>query len=88
MYNLISSAIKFTEEGRVSITAGGEQLEKEFMLSLSVEDTGIGIPEEKQHLLFQSFTQLDSSETRRAAGSGLAREVSIIAITATSLQAD
>ena len=71
LFNLISNAIKFTEEGRVRISAGGRQAAEQFTLSVSVEDTGIGIPEDKQHLLFQTFSQVDSSEKRRAAGSGL-----------------
>jgi PAS domain S-box-containing protein len=65
--NLIGNAVKFTHEGevRVRVQPRGDFLE------FSVVDTGIGIPEEKRHLLFESFTQVDSSFTRKFGGSGL-----------------
>ncbi|WP_051361356.1 PAS domain-containing hybrid sensor histidine kinase/response regulator [Desulfuromonas sp. TF] len=70
--NLIGNAVKFTHEGkiRVRVQPRGEFLE------FSVADTGIGIPREKRHLLFQSFTQVDSSLTRKFGGTGLGLAIS------------
>jgi len=70
--NMLENAIKFTARGEVTVIAervdSGEQ---EFRLRISVKDTGIGISEEKQKILFQKFTQADSSTTRRFGGTGL-----------------
>jgi signal transduction histidine kinase/ActR/RegA family two-component response regulator len=70
--NLISNAVKFTHEGevRVSVQPRGDFLE------FSVADTGIGIPEEKRHLLFESFSQADTSFHRQYGGSGLGLAIS------------
>jgi len=67
LYNLISNALKFTEQGEIRVTArrDGEVLE------LSVKDTGVGIPPESLSKLFAKFDQLDSSTTRRFGGTGL-----------------
>lgn len=72
LINLIANAVKFTPEGeiRVSVHAPGDFLE------FSVADTGIGIPEEKRHLIFQSFSQVDSSFTRTYGGAGLGLAIS------------
>ncbi|MDO3378005.1 PAS domain-containing hybrid sensor histidine kinase/response regulator [Geoalkalibacter halelectricus] len=72
LVNLLGNAIKFTPQGEVhlSVRAQGDFLE------FSVADTGIGIPDEKQDLLFQSFSQADSSLTRRYGGSGLGLAIS------------
>lgn len=66
--NLIGNAIKFTEEGRVSLSA---ELEPTGYLRFTVSDTGIGIAPEDQESIFDSFTQADRSTTRRFGGSGL-----------------
>lgn len=74
--NLIGNAIKFTERGTVTVgvrclkSLSGEGPDGLF-LEFSVTDTGIGIPEDKAAMLFESFTQLDGSSTRRYGGSGL-----------------
>jgi two-component system, sensor histidine kinase len=67
MLNLVSNALKFTKDGevRLSVSAVAGQVE------IAVSDTGIGIPEEKQAKLFQSFVQADSSTTRQFGGTGL-----------------
>ncbi|MCC6600663.1 MAG: PAS domain S-box protein, partial [Crocinitomicaceae bacterium] len=61
LLNLIGNAIKFTQRGVVSIECCSEMDADEVVISISVKDSGIGIPNEKMHLLFQSFSQIDSS---------------------------
>jgi signal transduction histidine kinase len=67
--NLVSNAIKFTEEGEVRIAANYQANANE--ITVSVSDTGIGIEAEKLGLIFERFTQVDSSSARRAGGTGL-----------------
>jgi signal transduction histidine kinase len=69
--NLLSNAMKFTERGEVRLTLMGEVQDGRDMLHMVVSDTGIGIPPEKVPLLFQKFSQVDSSTTRRFGGTGL-----------------
>lgn len=72
LLNYGSNAVKFTEEGHVSIDAehlGSE--DKEHLIRFSVTDTGVGIPENKQSEIFSSFSQGDSSTTRKYGGTGL-----------------
>ncbi|MBX7232166.1 MAG: PAS domain-containing protein [Bdellovibrionales bacterium] len=66
--NLISNSIKFTTKGNVTLRVS---LEKNKMMLFEVEDTGIGIPESSLNKMFQAFTQVDASTTRRFGGSGL-----------------
>ena len=70
LINLIGNAIKFTERGRVSVAIELSRDRSDF-LHFSVRDTGIGIPAEKQALIFEAFTQVDGSFTRRFGGTGL-----------------
>jgi two-component system, sensor histidine kinase and response regulator len=71
--NLIGNAIKFTEQGEVALRVEmeGEPAEKSVGLHFSVRDTGIGIPANKQRVIFESFTQADASTTRTFGGTGL-----------------
>ncbi len=70
--NLIDNAIKFTEQGEVSVTiAGIGQPDDRTLLTLQVSDTGIGIPEDKCAVIFDKFIQADTSMTRKYGGSGL-----------------
>ncbi|MEO8398306.1 MAG: response regulator [Ignavibacteriaceae bacterium] len=75
--NLLSNAIKFTEEGEVFISVSAIQVEdKIYEILFSVEDTGMGIPEDKMNRLFKSFSQVDSSTTRTHGGTGLGLAIS------------
>jgi len=77
LINLITNAIKFTESGGVDISAGLIHLEeREVCIRFSVDDTGIGIPADAQGKLFDSFTQVDASTTRKYGGTGLGLAIS------------
>ena len=69
--NLVANAVKFTNAGEVRITIDGEGEDGGAGLWMSVTDTGIGVPSDKLPLLFQKFTQVDASTTRRFGGTGL-----------------
>ncbi|MBF0265054.1 MAG: response regulator [Gammaproteobacteria bacterium] len=70
--NLVSNAIKFTSQGEIKISISIEDIDgQNYRLNGSVSDTGIGIPKEKLSLLFQEFTQVDASTTRKYGGTGL-----------------
>jgi len=70
--NLVGNAIKFTEQGEIVIRASLVDLNSQgWQLNCSITDTGIGIPEDKQDLLFDSFSQVDASTTRQYGGTGL-----------------
>ncbi len=87
--NLIGNAIKFTERGEVVVYVeldkrdaresgiqDGESEDRYVRLIFSVKDTGIGIPQDKKELIFNSFTQVDVSTTRRYGGTGLGLTIS------------
>ncbi|RNJ43328.1 hybrid sensor histidine kinase/response regulator [Mesorhizobium erdmanii] len=69
--NLLGNAVKFTDEGHVLVDVTGERVPTGTRLTISVTDTGIGIPEEKLKLVFEKFSQVDTSSTRRHEGTGL-----------------
>ena len=71
--NLIHNAVKFTQKGEVSVDVKLDSYDAfKTYLSFSVEDTGVGIPEDKIGLIFESFSQVDNSLTRQYQGKGLA----------------
>jgi signal transduction histidine kinase/AmiR/NasT family two-component response regulator len=69
--NLLVNAVKFTPTGQVRVVFEGQGDDGEAGLKIAVSDTGIGIPADKLPLLFQKFSQVDSSTTRRFGGTGL-----------------
>ena len=75
--NLLSNAVKFTDKGAISLSVNGEKLNGiRHRIHFAIKDTGIGIPKAKMHRLFQPFTQVDSSTTRRYGGTGLGLAIS------------
>ena len=72
LLNLLGNAIKFTEKGEVLVAVS--YVDGRF--AFRVRDTGIGVPEDRLHRLFQSFSQADSSTTRRFGGTGLGLAIS------------
>jgi PAS domain S-box-containing protein len=75
--NLLSNAVKFTEEGEVLVTINSARIDGDkYEIKFCVKDSGIGIPENKKHRLFQAFTQLDASINRSYGGTGLGLVIS------------
>jgi len=75
--NLMSNAVKFTDRGTVSLMVNVEDYGKDFArLKFTIEDTGIGISRDEMDKLFKSFSQVDSSQTRRFGGTGLGLVIS------------
>ncbi|MCQ3937711.1 MAG: hypothetical protein DPW18_11785 [Chloroflexi bacterium] len=82
MTNLLSNAVKFTDKGEVVLTVSsrhyknGDSAKEKVLLTFSVRDTGIGLSEEGMSRIFQSFSQADSSTTRKYGGTGLGLAIS------------
>ncbi len=72
LINLVNNSIKFTEKGKIAIRA----MREENHVLISVKDTGIGIPPEQLESIFQEFTQVDTSTTRKVGGTGLGLPIS------------
>jgi PAS domain S-box-containing protein len=80
--NLVGNALKFTEHGHVLLEIREDRhSESGTMLHFSVSDTGVGIPHEKQPLMFEPFSQADGSTTRRYGGTGLGLAISSSLVT-------
>jgi len=72
LLNLVDNAIKFTEKGSIILHIRSElESAEKAVLCFSVTDTGIGIPKDKQRLIFEAFSQADNSMTRKYGGTGL-----------------
>ncbi len=77
LLNLLNNAIKFTDEGSVKLSCHiTNETDKDLTVEVSVSDTGIGIPADKQDIIFDGFTQAYSSITRKYGGSGLGLSIS------------
>src|SRR5690606_2826396 len=79
LLNLLSNAVKFTDKGEVVLTveaSGPSEIGEPVGLQFSVRDTGIGTRDHRRDRLFQSFSQVDSSTTRRFGGTGLGLAIS------------
>jgi signal transduction histidine kinase/HAMP domain-containing protein len=74
--NLLSNAFKFTSRGAVSVTIGAVPGEGARHLAFAVKDTGIGIPADKQKLIFEAFQQADGTTSRKYGGTGLGLTIS------------
>ena len=75
-FNLVGNAIKFTSRGRVNLDCSVDAHRDHGHITLTVSDTGIGIPEERLAAIFDVFEQVDSSVTRKYGGSGLGLAIS------------
>lgn len=71
MINLISNAVKFTNDGTITITAKSDEYKQQSVVHFAVADTGIGISLENQKVIFDQFRQADGSSTRQYEGTGL-----------------
>jgi signal transduction histidine kinase/CheY-like chemotaxis protein len=75
--NLLSNALKFTEKGQIVLSCLWEETDEiDGFAKIDVRDTGVGIPKKQQQRLFEEFTQLDSSTTRKHGGTGLGLAIS------------
>ncbi|MCX8534203.1 response regulator [Chryseobacterium luquanense] len=73
--NLLSNSLKFTKEGSIDLNIKKDSKNKDFII-FSVKDTGIGIPEDKQKIIFEAFQQADGSTRRKFGGTGLGLSIS------------
>jgi|GEM_PF-685063 len=71
LVNLVSNAIKFTNQGRVSLEVNGKESDDKINTQFIIADTGVGIPDEKLGIIFERFEQLENTVTRQQGGTGL-----------------
>jgi signal transduction histidine kinase len=77
LINLVGNAVKFTDRGQVLVRAELQRQDQDdCLLHFVVQDTGIGIPKDKQELIFEAFSQADGSATRKYGGTGLGLTIS------------
>jgi PAS domain S-box-containing protein len=77
LVNLLSNAVKFTDEGEVAVYVSSKNLEdNRYEIHFAIKDSGIGIPKDRVDRLFQPFSQVDASTTRRYGGTGLGLAIS------------
>lgn len=76
LINLLSNALKFTDQGRIDLSVQVGKVNEKIYVSFAVADTGIGIQPDKLNNIFESFTQADSSTTRKFGGTGLGLAIS------------
>jgi signal transduction histidine kinase len=77
LFNLLGNAVKFTDAGGIELRVDVESENSEkIRLHFSVSDTGIGIPRDKQEVIFHPFSQADGSMTRKYGGTGLGLTIS------------
>ena len=76
LVNLVNNAVKFTEKGYIKVSAARHQAQGVDQVLVQIKDTGIGIPEERRKHLFQPFSQVDASMTRKFGGTGLGLSIS------------
>jgi len=82
LLNLVGNAVKFTDRGEVVVRVSSQpQTAGEAILHVSVSDTGVGIPSDKQGMIFDAFSQADGSTTRRFGGTGLGLTISARLVT-------
>ena len=74
--NLVSNAVKFTDKGEVIVTVSNAERSGRSQVRIQVQDTGIGIPEDRIDSLFAAFTQIDAATTRKYGGTGLGLAIS------------
>ena len=71
LINIVNNAIKFTKKGHVHLNVSLEDKNDQSYIRFDIEDTGIGIPQDRQNAIFESFTQADGSTSRKYGGTGL-----------------
>ena len=76
LINLVGNAKKFTDQGSIRLSVGRVETDGQSRIRFDVTDTGIGIPADRQQVVFESFVQADSSTSRKYGGTGLGLPIS------------